>query len=92
MSDAAVFDVRVVPRSARTCFAGRRGAAVLVRLAAPPVDGAANEALIEFLARSFQCARARVEIVSGGKSREKRVRISGMSGETLASRLALLNP
>lgn len=87
-----ILAVRVMPRSPRSAISGRRGEAILVRLAAPPVDGAANEALVDFLARTFDRPRRDVTIVSGLKSRDKRVNIEGLSERELASRLsAILN-
>lgn len=67
-----------------------RGGAIVVRLAAPPVDGAANEALVEFLARIFGRPRRDVTIVGGLKSRDKRVNIKGMSTAEIAARLAAI--
>ena len=83
----ATLKLRVVPRAGRTSFAGRRGDAILVRLAAAPVDGAANEALIAFLAASLDCPRRSISIVSGEKSRDKRVRIEGLTQAELERRL-----
>ena len=82
--------VRVVPRAGRTALAGRRGDALLVRLAAAPVEGAANEALIEFLAEVFGCRRSDISITSGQKSRDKRVRIAGMTQDELARQITRL--
>jgi uncharacterized protein (TIGR00251 family) len=84
----ATLTLRVVPRAGRTAFAGRRGNAILVRLAAAPVDGAANDALIAFLAASFDCPRRSISIVAGEKSRDKRIRIEGMTPAELDRRLA----
>jgi uncharacterized protein (TIGR00251 family) len=50
-----------------------------IRLTAPPVDGAANEALVKFLSEALSVSKSQVEIVTGHTSREKRVKISGMS-------------
>lgn len=84
--------VRVIPRSGRTAFAGKRGGAVLVRLAAAPVDGAANDALIAFLAEQIGCARRDIAIVTGPRSRDKRLQIAGMTSDALDRRMAdLLN-
>ena len=83
-------NVRVVPRAGRTAFAGRRGDAVVVRLAAAPVDGAANDALIAFLSASLHCPRRHLTIVAGEKSRDKRIRIEGMPPAELDRRLAAL--
>jgi len=81
MADA-VFDVRVIPRARKTEIGGERDGAVLIRLAAPPVDGAANDALIDFLRRTLSIPRRNIRIVSGEKSRRKRIAIDGA---TLAS-------
>ena len=70
-----ILDVRVIPRAQKTEFSGERDGRMVVRLAAPPVDGAANEALIAFLAAHYQVPRSRVRIVSGERSRNKRVEI-----------------
>jgi uncharacterized protein (TIGR00251 family) len=72
-----IIDVRVTPRAGKSGIAGTRGNALLVRLNAPPVDGAANAELIDVLADAFGVARRSVEIVSGKRSRQKRVRITG---------------
>ena len=64
-----------------------RGAAVLIRLAAPPVEGAANDALVAFLSDTLNVPRRRIEIVSGEKSRDKRVAIAGTDRETALARL-----
>ena len=77
------FDVRVIPRAKKTERAGVRDDAVVVRLAAPPVDGAANDALIEFLASALGVRRSAVEIRSGEKSRRKRVAIAGVTVATV---------
>jgi uncharacterized protein (TIGR00251 family) len=84
---AATILVRVVPRAGRTRVAGTRGDALVVRLAAPPVDGAANDALIAALAELFGRPRRDIEIVSGLSSRDKRVRISGLSAADAAGRI-----
>jgi uncharacterized protein len=73
--------VRVIPRAKKTEAAGLRGDALLVRLNAPPVDGAANAALVDFLARRLRVPRSAVRIVSGERARLKRVAIEGVSEE-----------
>ena len=82
--------VRVIPRAKKTGIAGRRDGWVVVRLAAPPVDGAANEALISYLAKVLDRPRRSVSIVSGARSREKVVAIDGVSESELATRLAAI--
>jgi uncharacterized protein (TIGR00251 family) len=69
----------VQPGAKRSEFAGRHGERIKLRLAAPPVDGKANAALIDFLAAYFGVPRRDVTIVSGLKSRSKRVAIEGVS-------------
>ena len=64
------------PGAARSEFAGQHGARLKVRLAARAVDGKANEALIEFLAEHYGVAKKQVRILSGLKSRQKRVEIT----------------
>jgi uncharacterized protein len=69
----------VQPGAKRSEFAGRHGERIKLRLAAPPVEGKANAALIEFLADYFGVPRRNVTIVSGIKSRAKRVAVEGAS-------------
>lgn len=70
-----VLDVRVQPRAARSEIVGRHGERLRIRLQAPPVDGRANAALIEFIAEAFDVPRARVVIEHGLAGRDKRVRL-----------------
>ena len=70
-----ILEVRVQPRASRSEFAGVHGDRVRVRLQAPPVDGRANAALVEFLAAAFGVPRACVTIEHGRAGRDKRVRI-----------------
>jgi uncharacterized protein (TIGR00251 family) len=72
------FGVRVQPRAARTEVNGVHGTALKVRVAAPPVDGAANEALIALLATCLDVPRRAVRIVTGVASRSKIVEIEGV--------------
>ena len=65
------FAVHVQPRSSRTVIAGIHGDALKVRLSAAPVDGAANDQLIEFLAKTFAVSRRAITIVAGERSRSK---------------------
>ena len=77
----------MIPRAPRNRVDGLRGDAVLIRLAAPPVDGAANEALVAFLSDALGLPRRCITIVSGEKSRDKRVRIEGLDEATARERL-----
>lgn len=81
-----VLDVRVQPRASRTEFAGLLGDRLRVRLNAPPVDGRANAALIEFIAGVCGVPHARVTIDKGLTGRDKRVRIHGLAGIPAALR------
>ena len=76
--DDLLLEVRVQPRASRTEFAGAFGDRLRVRLQAPPVDGGANAALVEFLAEAFDVPRARVTIEHGLSGRDKRVRVRGV--------------
>jgi uncharacterized protein len=73
--DGICMNVRVIARARKTELAGTRDDALLVRLNAPPVDGAANEELISLLATVLGVARRNITIVSGQRSRHKRVRV-----------------
>lgn len=75
MSNTLVLDVRVIPRAKRSQLGGERDGRMVVRIAAPPVDDAANEALITFLATHFHVPRNRVRIIAGEHRRDKRVEI-----------------
>jgi uncharacterized protein len=82
---ALSFSVRVVPRASKTAAAGEHDGALRVRVAAPPVEGAANDALIKFLAKEFGVPARDVEIRSGHTSKTKVVRVAGASAEQLMS-------
>jgi len=74
-------DIRVIPRAGRSGFGGLRDGALLVRLAAAPVDGAANDELITLFAKTLRIPKRDITIVSGERSRSKRVRIAGIDRE-----------
>jgi uncharacterized protein (TIGR00251 family) len=84
------FSVRVQPRASRTRIAGEQGDALKVQLTAPPVDGAANEALVEVLAAALGVPRRSVAIVSGGHSRRKVLEVAAPDIEELRRRLMRL--
>lgn len=85
----SVLDVKVIPRAGRTALAGTRDGALLVRLAAAPVDGAANADLVAFLAKQFDVPKSRIAIAAGETSRLKRVKILGLDARTVRARLGL---
>jgi len=81
--------IRVIPRARRTEISGRRGDAILVRLAAPPVDGAANDALIAFLADRLGIPQRQIAIARGGSTRDKTIAIDGLAPGEIARRLGI---
>ncbi|HSH93126.1 MAG TPA: DUF167 domain-containing protein [Roseimicrobium sp.] len=90
VSDGAVtLSVKAQPRAPKNELAGMQGDALRIKIAAPPVDSAANEALVEFLAECLGCPRNRVELLRGGTSRHKLFRISGIATADIIRRLGL---
>ena len=80
--------LHIVPRARATAVAGTHGDAVKIRVAAPPVDGAANAELVRFLAAQLGVPAARVTIVAGAGGRRKTVAVEGMEADRI--RRALL--
>ena len=85
----AVLNLRIIPRAHKNAIQGELGDALKIRLCAPPVEGAANAALIEFLSDAFSIPRARVQLLAGATSRNKRVLLAGCSSSSVRS---ILNP
>lgn len=83
-----LLDLLVQPRAARTEFAGLHDGRIKLRLTAPPVDDAANAALVQFLAQRLGLPRGAVDVASGRTGRRKTVRIE--AGDELAPRLSAL--
>ena len=81
--------VHVQPRAARSEIAGMHGDAVRVRVAAPPVEGAANTAVVELLANALGVAKRDVRIVAGESSRAKIVEIAGLGADDVRRRLGV---
>jgi hypothetical protein len=79
--EGVVLTVHVQPKASRTECAGVHGGALKFRVAAPPVDGAANEALIEFLAEQCGIPKSAIEIRAGAAGRHKRVLLKGVAAE-----------
>jgi len=79
--------IRIQPRASKNEAVRQENGSLKIRLTAPPVDGAANEALVKFLAHAFSITRSQVEIVSGHTSRDKIVRINGVSSTDAESLL-----
>lgn len=84
---AVTFAVQVVPRASKNQIVGMVGDVVKIRLNAPPVEGKANDALIEFLADVLDVHRAQIEIVTGHTSRRKVVRIRGVTAKQIEDKL-----
>ena len=84
------FDVHVVPRASRSAIVGEHDGSVKVSLASPPVDGAANEALIELLAKALGRPRRDVAIVRGASSRKKTWAVAGLGEAELRRELERL--
>ena len=78
----------MIPRAGRSGFAGLREGALLVKLAAAPVDGVANDELIALLAKTLKIPKRDISLVSGERSRTKRIRIDGMDRDEAIARLA----
>jgi uncharacterized protein YggU (UPF0235/DUF167 family) len=77
----------VIPRAGRTALAGTRSGSLLIRLAAAPVEGAANGALIDFLSTLLDIPKRDITILSGETSRQKRVKITGLTAAAVQERL-----
>ncbi len=83
------FAVRVHPRAKKSAITGEVGNALKVSLTAPPIDGEANAACIEFFAKLLKVPRSSVTIASGQTSRQKVIRISGLSVEEVRKRIGM---
>ena len=80
---SVILTLHIQPGAKKTEIAGLHGEALKIRLAAPPVDGKANAALIAFLAKACGVSKSSVELVSGETSRNKRVRVTGADPATV---------
>jgi len=78
-----VFKVQVVPRSSRSEVVGEHNGSLRVKIAAPPVDGAANEELVRVLAKTFDVSRSAVTIVSGRTGKVKQISIKGRTNDVV---------
>ncbi len=88
-SEGATFAVKVHPRAKKDAITGEVGDALKISLTAPPVEGRANEACIEFLAKLLKVSRSSVTIAAGQNSRNKVIRVAGLSAEEVRKRLGL---
>lgn len=85
---AAIFPVRVQPRASKDEIAGEMSGALKVRLRAPAVEDRANEALVEFLSQLLKTPKSAVRILSGDRSRTKRIEIRGVTRHQIQALLA----
>jgi uncharacterized protein (TIGR00251 family) len=86
-NDGVSFAVRVHPRAKKNAITGELGEALKVSLTAPPIEGRANEACIEFFAKLLKVPRSSVTIASGQSSRNKVIRVAGISVDEVRRRL-----
>jgi uncharacterized protein (TIGR00251 family) len=87
-ANGVTFAVRVHPRAKKDSITGELGDALKLALTAPPIDGRANAACLEFFAKLFAVQRSAVSIASGETSRDKVIRVAGLSAEEVRSRLS----
>jgi uncharacterized protein (TIGR00251 family) len=85
----ATFAVKVHPRARKNAITGEIGDALKVALTAPPLEGRANEACVEFFASILDVPRSSVTIAAGQNSRNKVIRVAGLTAEQVRQRLAL---
>ena len=78
---AVIFNVRVVPRASKSEIVGAYDGALKVRIASPPVDGAANAELIKLLSKTFGVSKSEVEILAGQTSKTKQIKIGNLAAE-----------
>jgi len=89
-TNGITFEIKVHPRAKKNAITGEVGDALKVALTAPPIDGRANEACIEFFAKLLRVPRYSVTIASGQSSRNKVIRVAGLSAEEVRERLNAL--
>ena len=90
-ADGVTIAIRLQPRASRMEIGELTGNELKIKVTAPPVDSAANEALVQFLAKVLGCPRNQVELIRGQTSRSKVVRIHGGTGSVVAAKLAVGN-
>jgi uncharacterized protein (TIGR00251 family) len=88
MSESATFTVKVHPRAKKNAITGELGDALKLSLTAAPIDGKANAACIDFFAKLLKVPRSSVTIASGHTSRQKVIRVSGLSAEEVRKRMS----
>lgn len=89
-SGGVIVRIHLQPRASKTEICGIQGDELKVRVTSPPVDDAANRLCIDFFAKSFKCSKSAVTIISGHKSRHKRVLVSGVTLLDISAQLLAL--
>ena len=79
--------ITLIPRASKTCVDGELGDALKIRLQAPPVDGQANKALLQFLKKQLKVSGSQLALVAGAKNRSKRIRVTGLTELDIRERL-----
>ena len=87
MPEGVYLSLKVQPRASKNAIGEVQGNELKVKVTAPPVDSAANNALVEFLAQTLSCPRSAIRIIRGQTSRHKQVLIAGMPATEVAGRL-----
>ncbi|MCX5852952.1 MAG: DUF167 domain-containing protein [Deltaproteobacteria bacterium] len=87
-ADGVILNIHVIPRSSKCGLAGIRADALKLKITSPPVEGRANDECIRLLADTFSVSRSRITIISGHRSRTKKVAISGIGKKDIESALA----
>ena len=85
--DGVLLSVKAQPRAAKNQIGAAQGNELKISITAPPVDAAANEALIDLLAEVLDCGRNRIEIVRGHKSRHKILKLHGFAAEDVLQKI-----
>ena len=87
-ADGVLLSVKLQPRASANEIGDALGNELRIKVTAPPVDAAANEALVKLLAQHLDCPRNRVELVRGHTSRHKTIKLYGLAPEDVAKKLA----
>lgn len=84
----ALLKVHITPRGSKNEITGWRGEVLCIKVTAPPVEGAANAAVLDFLADALGIRKSHVALVKGEKSREKTLKITGLTEDEVRARLS----
>jgi uncharacterized protein (TIGR00251 family) len=85
--DGVLLAVKLQPRASKNEIGGALGNELRIKVTAPPVDAAANEALVRLLAETLDCPRGKVELLRGHTSRHKTIKLHGLTVEAVAAKL-----